>query len=232
MICHDCGITIHAKQPNTKRCHECRRKHKAETEKAKRRVNGALPRGERRIEVTCGCCGETFQAQRITAKWCPKCAIWKAKILLASPVVRACRWCKKEMILSRGKREVTSQQYCSDECRRLGARKSRVESAKRMAHGEPKRFGGRPQILSREEAASRKKEGMTTRFFRNNPDRNKICEACGESRIVELAHKTPRNGAWRSLKRNTLSEHVWILCPTCHKCLDYGIETAQSLGLS
>lgn len=73
-------------------------------------------------------------------------------------------------------------------------------------------------------------KGLTQRFFDRYPDRKKECESCGETRIVELAHKIPRMGACRTLK-NTKSEDVWILCPTCHRCLDFGIQTKEELGI-
>lgn len=232
MRCHDCQTVLSVKRPNTKRCHDCRRKYKAARELAKRRANGALPRGERRISRICNCCQVVFQAQRTTAKWCPSCSVWKARILQAPPICRQCRWCGKKMEIRRGKHETSGERFCSDDCRRNGARRSKLESAKRMARGEEKRPGGRPNLLTPGDAVTRKREGLAPRFFRRNPDRPRVCQGCGEKRIVELAHKSPRNGAWRSLARNTQSDHVWVLCPTCHKCLDYGIETIESLGLA
>lgn len=47
---------------------------------------------------------------------------------------------------------------------------------------------------------------------------------------MEIAHKTPRKGV-PAIKANTLDEDVWILCPTCHRILDFGIKTASELGL-
>lgn len=72
----------------------------------------------------------------------------------------------------------------------------------------------------------------SARFWRRFPDRERRCEArgCGETRIVEIAHRTPLRGAAMSIE-NSKADDVWILCPTCHRLLDSGRATPDDLGL-
>lgn len=182
------------------------------------------------IDAVCQRCDKPFIAYRKTCKWCDACktATWRGM----PPIERRCLWCDVSFTIERGApKAIAGRRYCCNEHSVLGARKSRIESAKRLANGEPHRYGGRPRTIDEQEAQQRKKDGVVARFFRKYPDRLKVCESCRESRVVELAHKTPRKGAWRSLNRNMRSEDVWVLCPTCHKCLDYGIQTIDELGL-
>jgi hypothetical protein len=179
------------------------------------------------IEIDCQRCGGRFTAQRSTRKWCDVC---QTRVKDTNPRVLICGTCEAPFgaerdIVGRGRR------YCTPECSVAAARKSRTESRKRIANGEPRRYGGRPPLLTAEDAAKRKREGVQARWFRKNPHRKRECEACGEARVVELAHKTWRNGAWRSLA-NTGPDDVWVLCPTCHRVLDYGIQTVDELGLT
>lgn len=76
---------------------------------------------------------------------------------------------------------------------------------------------------------------LITRLRRRYPDLPTVCEAkgCNESRVLEIAHRPThrRNGRWRTL--DLYDRHMfWVLCPTCHRVLDRGIETAESLGLT
>lgn len=154
-------------------------------------------------------------------------------VLSLPPIRRTCRWCDSPFEIPRGApKETAGRKYCKDECATFGARRSRTESARRIAQGAPRRAKGRPRTLTDEGRLQRKREGLFARFFRRFPDRKPICEArgCGEARIVELAHKKRRNGAWRSFT-NTRDQDVWVLCPTCHRCLDRGIQTKEELGL-
>lgn len=79
----------------------------------------------------------------------------------------------------------------------------------------------------------RRHETRLDRFLRLNPERQRRCEAegCGEARVVEMAHKPfcKRNG--RNPSGYVQGDEVWLLCPTCHRLIDYGIETPASLGL-
>jgi len=74
--------------------------------------------------------------------------------------------------------------------------------------------------------------GNLKRFRNRYPDIEIKCQVCGESRVVDIAHRPgyERNGAWRSIE-NTTPDKVWILCPTCHALLDRMNYTPEELGL-
>lgn len=76
------------------------------------------------------------------------------------------------------------------------------------------------------------RDSVTGRLRRKYPDLPTSCEACGEDRILEVAHKPgfERKGAWRVMS-NTQRHMIWILCPTCHKLIDRGICVPRELGL-
>ena len=182
------------------------------------------------MDITCERCGTTVRALRSTRRFCDDCS--SKTYLDRPPIERECHWCGQPFTIPRGSNKVEAgRRYCCDEHAREGARRSRRESAIRRGRGEPKRREGRPATLTNEERQQRKREGVKDRFFRLHPHRPKVCEACGEDRIVELAHKKPREGRWRSGK-NTRDEDVWVLCPTCHRCLDLGIQTKEELGIA
>lgn len=75
---------------------------------------------------------------------------------------------------------------------------------------------------------------LINRLRRRYPDLPLVCEAvgCDEARVLEAAHRPEfrRNGSWRTL--SLYERHMfWMLCPTCHRVLDFGIETPEQLGL-
>jgi len=76
-------------------------------------------------------------------------------------------------------------------------------------------------------------DGNQKRFYARFPDAPRSCQGCGETRVLDIAHKPEhrRNGAHRSIS-NTNLEHVWILCPTCHALLDRMHYPPIDLGLS
>jgi hypothetical protein len=230
LICQRCQTTFQATRSHAQYCEICRNR-KSLDKPLELRGKGKGPRRSTNFETTCKRCGNIFVAHRKTIKWCDDC---KSKGYLdLPPIQRNCLWCNTPITIPRGASKAESgKRYCCDEHAKLGAKRSRLASAKRAAHGEPKRYGGRPKTLTDSESVERKKEGKVQRFFRKYPNRLPICQACGESRVIELAHKIPRNGAWPSLHKNMHSDDIWILCPTCHKCLDYGIQTAEELGLT
>jgi heterodisulfide reductase subunit B len=75
-------------------------------------------------------------------------------------------------------------------------------------------------------------DGNLKRFRLRHPEIPIHCQACGESRVVDIAHKPEwkRNGAWRSAKNST-PEKVWLLCPTCHALIDRMNYDPSELGL-
>jgi hypothetical protein len=74
---------------------------------------------------------------------------------------------------------------------------------------------------------------IATRFYRLYPQAPRACEACGESRVVEIAHKPnhARLGKPTSAKNISWPEMVWVLCPTCHELIDRMHYDPKELGL-
>lgn len=183
-------------------------------------------------EKPCECCGKTFPYFRKTAKFCSyKCEqLTRKRKKIGDSYDRTCKECGKTFCLPVGESRGMRIHHCSDECARISARKSKAASHKRAEEGTTAAGVGRPRTLSDAERALRRQLSVSTRFFVRYPWIDKACQACGERRVVELAHKVPRLSAWRTAK-NTTPADVWVLCPTCHRVLDYGIETAEQLGL-
>ena len=117
-------------------------------------------------------------------------------------------------------------QHCSDTCSRVSARNSRSQFWRR--HGKPR------ALIYRERSRQRiGPTGNLVRLRKRYPDLPKQCEACGEHRVLDVAHKPghERNGAWRS-KANCTPDKIWILCPTCHALLDRMHYDPSELGLT
>lgn len=116
----------------------------------------------------------------------------------------------------------TNRRYCSEDCAREASREQRRAFHLRKPKAQKLYNSRRPYRDSR-----------IARLRRKHPDLPTACEACGEGRIVELAHKPgfERRGAGR-LASNTQRHMVWVLCPTCHKLFDNGICTQDELGLT
>ncbi len=115
----------------------------------------------------------------------------------------------------------TNARYCSIKCAVTAARELRKIWARRNPE-RIKGFNSRRQF----------RDTVMNRLKRRCPALPTACESCGESRILEVAHKPTykRNGAWRIVS-NTQPHMIWVLCPTCHKLLDRGICTQAELGL-
>ena len=183
----------------------------------------STPKEERR----CNYCEKPYIPFRKTSKYCSE--LCGAKYIyyhsgrgLLVQRERTCHYCQVSFVYDGSNR----LNHCSNECARIVATQARMKNAKtaalwRAQHpDECSEYRRMRKIDYPEETRG----GLTYRFFKRYPHIPQICQACGETRIVELAHKIPRNGAWRSMK-NTTEKDVWILCPTCHRCLDYGIQT-------
>ena len=90
---------------------------------------------------------------------------------------------------------------------------------------------------SRESKARRRATEKHGVFYetlkRRTPGLPGACESCGEDRVLEVAHKYAykRRGAHATLANSEWPKMTWVLCPTCHRLLDKGIETSQELGL-
>ena len=114
---------------------------------------------------------------------------------------------------------------CSDECRRKSAKRSIREF-----------HGRRPQMERIYRARTKERfpiDRIALRFYRLYPDAPRACEACGESRVVEIAHKPnhARFGTRVSSKNLEWPKMVWVLCPTCHELIDRMHYDPAELGL-
>ena len=134
-----------------------------------------------------------------------------------------CRMCGKHFPIEPGQ---YNKWLCSKECRDASDAKSR-----RDFHGR------RPQQEAIYRARTKEKklpDNGFVRFYRAHPDAPRSCEACGESRVLDVAHKPEarRNGARRTMQNSRWPEDVWILCPTCHALHDRMNYPAAELGLT
>jgi hypothetical protein len=177
-------------------------------------------------DLFCGQCAAPFKAIRPDKKWCsPYCAARAGRIRRKehkgiTDGGRDCLRCGTHFEILPPN---CNSRYCSTGCAIEAARELRRIWARREY----------PKRRAQYEAARDFKDTALNRLKRRYPAMPNACEACGESRILEIAHKPEfqRNGAWR-LASNTQGHMVWILCPTCHKLLDRGICTREQLGLS
>jgi predicted nucleic acid-binding Zn ribbon protein len=131
---------------------------------------------------------------------------------------RLCRWCGQEFRLT--SRDANARQYCSDDCQKAG-----YAERKKAFHA---RNPGKQSEYNRR----RGRDTLIIRLRRRFPDLPESCEACGESRVLDLAHKPQhaRNGAHRTL-RVYQRYMFWILCPTCHALVDRGVVAPTAMGL-
>ena len=126
-----------------------------------------------------------------------------------------CRWCGKHFPIGPGQ---NNKWLCSDGCRKKSNAKSVREFHKR-----------RPQQEAIYRARTKEKRypesDSLERFYIWFPDAPRACESCGESRVLDVAHKpcSKRNGARRNKGNTRWPQDVWILCPTCHALHDLSL---------
>ncbi len=172
----------------------------------------------------CSKCGKEFFAIRATHRYCSReCSllVWKtARGIFTLKPIRFCRQCGKEFV-----RTSPNVRHCSLECSKKSARESRC---KFYAKNPNKMAEYRKRTKERGTEAG----GNMGRLRRRYPDLPKACQACGETRVLDAAHRPEfaRKGAWRSAK-NCTPDKIWILCPTCHALLDRMHYDPASLGL-
>ncbi len=175
------------------------------------------------VDRHCVICGAVFTAQTAWHRYCSRtCKSRRYRESKKPPTKRHCRQCGEGFVLGAGQ---GNKQHCSEECSTKSARESRSKFWERNGTKKRKEYYAR----SREKLGA---DGSLKRFYARYPDSPKACQACGESRVLDIAHKPghERNGAWRSAK-NTTPEKVWILCPTCHALLDRKGYCPSELGL-
>lgn len=179
----------------------------------------------------CTVCGVGFESQTPWHRYCGAACSAKAhraRIGLAKHRPRHCRQCGSQFFLTG--RGGGNQAHCSTACSAKSARESRYGFYKKNPHKEAEY-----RAASRERAkASGTKDRSLTRLCKRCPGTPVACQSCGESRVVQIAHKPEhrRLGAWQSSKNTRWPETVWILCPTCHILLDQCGYTPAQLGLA
>lgn len=174
--------------------------------------------------LLCRHCGADLNSVHLSKKYCDwRC---KKKYLMAHGRKVSegglCRQCGKTF--PKGPQQ-NAKTICSEECR-----KARQAESVRTFHVR------RPAMTHIYRRRTREKCGPDSnlkRFFVWNPTAPRACEACGEHRVIEVAHKpdTPRLGERRCRDNYKWPELVWVLCPTCHKLLDRMNYTPEELGL-
>jgi hypothetical protein len=120
------------------------------------------------------------------------------------------------------------QTLCSDECARLNA----VEHRMAFARKRPERAEIYRQNQREKQRKEKRRDTTLQRLLKKYPELPSECEACGETRVLDVAHRPDhsRNGAWRTLANST-PDKIWVLCPLCHALLDRLGYTAKQLGI-
>lgn len=159
------------------------------------------------------------QSKKFCSQKCGSAYRWKKKPKVTH---HNCRTCGKSFPI----RPDQGQKWlCSPECRR-----ARVAKTVREFHlRNPER-----QTLYRARTKAKQLPDSNLRRFRRwNPNAPMACEACGETRVLDMAHKPgcERNGEWRNRLNCKWPDHVWVLCPTCHALIDRMRYPPEDLGL-
>jgi len=172
----------------------------------------------------CIYCGDEFEAVTAWHKACSRSCQNKARRRSAPKKPRYCKQCGVSFDY-----DITqhNRQHCSAECAQKSARESRSAFWKKQKDPNAKRKAYDKR--TREKIGA---DGNLKRFRKRYPDAPTKCQACGEGRVLDIAHKPEfeRKGAWRS-KANTERHKVWILCPTCHALLDRMNYKPSEIGL-
>lgn len=163
----------------------------------------------------CVYCGNSFELvtpwQKYCSSECHRKNAWKIQKQSRPERIRYCRTCGTRFPVET--RADANRQHCSQNCAAQTARESRRQFYLRH-----------PERNAQYRAATKRKtiaQGNYFRLLKRFPDIPKHCQFCGESRVLDVAHKPQhaRNGAYRSAA-NCTPEKVWILCPTCHALID------------
>lgn len=182
-----------------------------------------LPKKE--YTLSCQSCGNAFIAGRPDKKYCSfRCQSREGRKRRGEDLGltqngRSCYTCGAHVSITP---PACNRRYCSNACAKIAAKKYRRDHARRH-----------PGIRKIYEARRNTPDtGLVSRLRRRFPELPKSCQACGENRVVEIAHRPEyrRGGAWRKIE-NSKPDMVWVLCPTCHKLLDRGICSQEELGL-
>lgn len=174
---------------------------------------------------SCVECGAEMPGSHIHRMYCSRrCkGRWRKKHGPKVPVAEhPCRMCGGIFPIGSGQ---GNKWLCSPECRRASNAKSVREFYQRRPQQEA--------IYRARTKAKKLPEGNLVRFYRSNGNAPRACESCGETRVLDVAHKPdhPRIGEWRSSRNCRWPQMVWVLCPTCHALLDRMHYAPAELGL-
>lgn len=168
-------------------------------------------------------CGGGIDGARADALRCSgECGIASKQKALVPTTIRTCKQCPRVFI--RLGRYEGNAWHCSEACSRVSAKASR-----RMFHElRPERTGA----YRERQRSKRLRDTAIERLWRRFPLMPRACEACGEARVLDIAHRPEhaRKGAWSRLS-NCTPEKIWVLCPLCHALLDRLGYTAKQLGI-
>lgn len=174
--------------------------------------------------LQCRNCGENLSSLHLTKRYCSescKKAFYKKNGSLAVDGGHECRVCNKWFKIGPGQ---SNKWLCSEECRK----RQNSKQVREFHKNRPER-----EAVYRNRTKEKICDSKARRFYNWNPNAPRYCEACGESRYVEVAHKPEhaRIGARRCRENCKWPEMVWVLCPTCHRLIDQKINTPEELGL-
>lgn len=175
--------------------------------------------------ATCKACGDELPLSYSSRKWCSsKCKSWWRKRhggKLADG--HSCRECGNHIPLEPGQ---GNRWICSDVCRRSRQARAVREFHVRKPHME--------RVYRERTRAKQPPDSNLTRFYRWNPGAPKSCQSCGESQVLEVAHRPShrRLGSHRARANSKWPDAVWVLCPTCHRLLDRMHYPPSELGLA
>lgn len=174
--------------------------------------------------MICVQCGIEMPSQHIRKRYCSGKCKARYRKLYGGTLAQGhnCRMCGTRISLKPGQ---GNKWLCSEDCRRASNAKS-----VRTFHLR------RPEMETLYRARTNQKmppDSSNRRFYLLNPNAPRACEACGEKRVTEIAHKPghERLGTRRSKENLKWPEKVWVLCPTCHRLLDRMRYTPEELGL-
>lgn len=176
-------------------------------------------------DSVCLVCRVAFKGYHGVKKYCSQECRTKAhndRHCVGIPHHRMCRTCGAAFVaVGQGS---NNRQHCGEQCASVSARLARAAFARRHPEMEP--------VYRERQRAKKKRDTILNRLWRKYPWLPRTCEACGESRVLDVAHRPgmERKGAWISMKVN-VPERIWILCPTCHALVDRCGYTQEQLGI-
>lgn len=125
--------------------------------------------------------------------------------------------------------EITAGQFnkwlCSEQCRK----KKNTDTVREFHKKNPER----QSVYRHRTRVKQPPDSSLRRFYIWNPDAPRKCQACGEKRVLEVAHKPghERCGQRRQKANCHWPSMVWVLCPTCHSLVDRMGYPPEELGL-